>query len=65
MKLMLPLKYINEQDKRALWLYVVIALLGAVCMALTLFFTSGVSLGKKPDLEPPVTSTPKPPSRNR
>lgn len=65
MKLMLPLKYVNEQDKRALWLYVVIALLSAVCLASTLFFTSGFPLGKKTELEHPATSTPKPSSRNR
>lgn len=65
MKLMLPLKYVNEQDKRALWLYVAIALLGAVCMASVLLYTSGLPFGKKIGPEHPVTSTPKSPARNR
>ena len=63
MKLMLPLKYVNEQDKRALWLYLAIALLGAVCLASALLFAPTV--GKKPALEPPSAASPKPPARNR
>lgn len=67
MKLMLPLKYVNEQDKRALWLYFAIALLGAVCLASALFFVPTV--GKKSELEHPgaasPAASPKPPSRNR
>ena len=63
MKLILPLKNVNDQDKRALSLYVAIALLGAVCLAFTLVYLP--SLSRKPDLERPVTATPKPPVHNR
>ncbi|MFN7930965.1 MAG: hypothetical protein U0Y68_24170 [Blastocatellia bacterium] len=65
MKLLLPLKYVNEQDKRALWLYVALALLSAICLAAALFFAPDFLLGKKPDATPHRTVTPQPTARHR
>ncbi|MBS1810619.1 MAG: hypothetical protein JST84_20820 [Acidobacteria bacterium] len=65
MKLMLPLKYVNEQDKRALWLYFAIAFLGALCMVAVLFFFTGIHFGNKAGMESPAVNNPKTPIRNR
>jgi hypothetical protein len=64
MKLLLPSKYLNEQDKRALWLYLVIAVLSAVALAAGLFFASDLHFGKKTEMEAPTATTPNPLSRH-
>jgi hypothetical protein len=64
MKFMLPWKHLTEPDKRALSLYLLIALLSAACVAFGMLYRADFRFGKKADLEQPPTTTPKPtPSR--
>lgn len=64
MKPLLPLKYINDQDKRALGLYLAIALLSAILLAAALSFAPALFLGKKPETVPPRTASPQPTTRH-
>jgi hypothetical protein len=58
-------KHVTEQDKRALTLYFVVALLTAACLVLVILYKSDVRVGKKTTLEslPMPAATPTP--RNR
>ena len=65
MELMLPLKHVTEQDKRALTLYIAIALLSAACVVFAMLYQADFHVGKKADAEQSPTPTPKPTPRNR
>ncbi len=60
MELMLPLKHVTEQDKRALTLYFAIALLCAACVVFAMLYKADFHVGKKANVEQPPTlkSTP-------
>ena len=63
MELMLPLKHVTEQDKRALTLYFAIALLCAACVVFAMLYKADFRVGKKADAE--QSPTPKPMPLNR
>ena len=65
MKLLLPLKYINEQDRRALGLYLALALLSAILIAALLLLAPAFWLGKKAEPAQHLTATPQPTVRHR
>ncbi|HEX4951713.1 MAG TPA: hypothetical protein VFZ34_33955 [Blastocatellia bacterium] len=65
MELMLPFKHVTDQDKRALTLYLVIALLCAVGVVFVMLYKADFQIGKKTAAEQSPTPTPKPTSRNR
>jgi type VI protein secretion system component VasF len=58
-------KHVNEQDRRALTLYFVVALLTAACLVLVILYKSDLHVRKKAALEslPAPGATPTP--RNR
>lgn len=64
MKPLLPLKYVNDQDKRALGWYLAIALLSAILLAAALFLAPTLFLGKKPETVPPRAASPQPTARH-
>lgn len=65
MKLLLPLKYINEQDRRALALYLAIALLSAILLAAVMLFAPASLVGRKADPASPSPASPQPTARQR
>lgn len=65
MEFMLPLKYVNDQDKRALALYFIIALLCTACLAFVMLYRSDFRVGKKAGPEQAPPPAPKLSPRNR
>lgn len=64
MELMLPLKYVTDQDKRALTLYFAIALISAASVAFVMLYQSDFRAGKKAETEQSPMPTTKPTPRN-
>lgn len=65
MNFMLLPKHVTEQDKRALTLYFVVALLTAACLVLVILYKSDFRVGKKAALEQMPLPSAKPTPRTR
>jgi hypothetical protein len=55
--LMLPIKHLTQQDKRALILYFTIALLSAACLAFVMLYLSDFKLTKQEISQPSPART--------